>query len=624
MREMKDSGIEWIGKVPQNWAFAKIVNLYSLRVEKVSDQDFEPLSVTMKGIVPQLETAAKTNDGDNRKLVRKGDFAINSRSDRRGSCGISKYNGSVSLINTVLKPRKRMSPEYFDWLFHCTLFSDEFYRWGHGIVNDLWTTNWQDMKRITLPNPPLSEQQSIAKYLDIKCYEIDALSTDIQKQINTLEEYKCSVITYAVTKGLDKNVKMKESGVQWVDKIPHHWASTRIGYGTWIRARLGWKGLKADEYVDDGIIFLSAFNIINNQLNLNNLNYISQYRYDESPEIKIKKGDILLVKDGAGIGKCAKIDDNFSGGASVNGSLAVISSYDKINYEYLYYYLLSSMFQNYILQVLNGMGVPHLTQEELRKIKIPLPPISEQNKISDYLNNKCKEINNIISDKKIQLETLLEYKKSLIYEYVTGKKEVNSINVVLIDDKSILTAKILSLIGKNFRGKVQVQKTIYFCETMLDINLSTQYYRYEHGPYDKNIDIYLKYINSKQWFEIRNESPMKCIKGRNYSEFIRDYSSAFSKYKSDIENIVNFIKSMKTSQVERIATLYAAWNDFIIDGTPNPTDDQIIHEVLTNWTPNKADFKIETWFSSLNKMKNNGFIPTGHGLHTKHKEEQQQ
>ena len=125
-----------------------------------------PLSVTMNGIVPQLETAAKTNAHDDRKLVRKGDFAINSRSDRRGSCGISEYDGSVSLINTLLAPLGEMNPNYYNWLLHTTQFADEFYKWGHGIVDDLWTTGWQDMKKIMIPVPPLQEQKKIATFLD--------------------------------------------------------------------------------------------------------------------------------------------------------------------------------------------------------------------------------------------------------------------------------------------------------------------------------------------------------------------------------------------------------------------------------------------------------------------------
>ncbi len=140
MREMKDSGYEWLGNIPISWNLTKIGHLYRVRNQKVSDKDFPPLSVTMKGILPQLETAAKTNDGDNRKLVRKGDFAINSRSDRRGSCGISSLDGSVSLINTVLMPLNAMNPKYYNWLFHTVQFADEYYKCGHGIVDDLWTT----------------------------------------------------------------------------------------------------------------------------------------------------------------------------------------------------------------------------------------------------------------------------------------------------------------------------------------------------------------------------------------------------------------------------------------------------------------------------------------------------
>lgn len=196
---MKDSGIPWVGEIPENWEVGRVGGLYELRNQKVSDKDFMPLSVTMKGILPQLETAAKTNDGDNRKLVRVGDFAINSRSDRRGSCGISDYDGSVSLINTILKPRNRMNAKYYNWLFHTPIFADEFYKWGHGIVDDLWTTNWSEMKRISIPLPPLDEQQEIADYLDSKCAEIEQIIADKKAQIETLDGYKKSLIFEYVT-----------------------------------------------------------------------------------------------------------------------------------------------------------------------------------------------------------------------------------------------------------------------------------------------------------------------------------------------------------------------------------------------------------------------------------------
>ena len=144
--KMKDSGTACLKDIPIEWKVSQIGSLYVPRNERVSDRDYPPLSVTMQGILPQLASAAKTDDGDNRKLVRVGDFAINSRSDRRGSCGIAPCDGSISLINIVLTPLKNMNPNYYNWLFHTVEFADEFYKWGHGIVDDLWTTTWQDMK----------------------------------------------------------------------------------------------------------------------------------------------------------------------------------------------------------------------------------------------------------------------------------------------------------------------------------------------------------------------------------------------------------------------------------------------------------------------------------------------
>ena len=156
-RKMKFSGYEWIGDIPSHWQLKRIDTLYSLRNKKVSDIEFPPLSVTKNGILPQLEYVAKSNAHDDRKLVCVGDFVINSRSDRKGSCGVSLYDGSVSLINTVLTPKNKET-SYCSWLFCTTQFADEFYKYGHGIVDDLWTTGWQDMRKIVLPVPPKNEQ----------------------------------------------------------------------------------------------------------------------------------------------------------------------------------------------------------------------------------------------------------------------------------------------------------------------------------------------------------------------------------------------------------------------------------------------------------------------------------
>ena len=424
MREMKNSEVRWLGLIPKAWDLDKIVSLYSERSTKVSDRDYPALSVTKQGIVPQLESAAKTDNGDNRKLIKKNDFVINSRSDRRGSCGISEYEGSCSLINTVLAPKNNMVNQYYNYLFKTELFADEFYKWGHGIVDDLWSTKWSSMKNIMVPFPPLTEQRVIADYLDIKCTQIDTIIAKEQSVIEKLQEYKRAIITNAVVKGLDLTVEMADSGIEWIDSIPNHWKINRLIFSAYIRARLGWKGLKADEYTSAGHPFLSAVNIQNDKLVWEDLNFINDNRYDESPEIKLKLGDLLLVKDGAGIGKCAIVDQLPYGTATTNSSLGVITPYSELNSMYLYYFFESAIFQNYISRIKNGMGVPHLTQGNLKNIMVVIPPYCEQEAIVAYLDDKCSNLDSIILKKQALIDKLTEYKKSLIYEVVTGKKEV--------------------------------------------------------------------------------------------------------------------------------------------------------------------------------------------------------
>ena len=176
--EYKDSGVEWLGEVPSHWEAKRLGQFFKERREKVSDKDYAALSVTMKGIVPQLENAAKSDAGDNRKLVLKNDFVINSRSDRKGSSGTSPFDGSVSLISIVLEPRD-ISPSFVHHLLRSYPFQEEFYRYGKGIVADLWSTNSSEMKNILIPNIPIDEQTQIAKFLDHETAQIDTL---IEKQ----------------------------------------------------------------------------------------------------------------------------------------------------------------------------------------------------------------------------------------------------------------------------------------------------------------------------------------------------------------------------------------------------------------------------------------------------------
>ena len=356
------------------------------------------------------------------KTVHKGDFCISLRSFQ-GGFEYSEYEGVVSPAYQVFYKKEDLVNTYYKYIFKDSSFISKMNSYTMSL-RDGKNISYFDFGNTYLPLPTVCEQQQIADYLDTQCSEIDATAEDIQKEISLLEEYKKSVITEAVTKGLNPDAEMKDSGIEWIGQIPKHWKVVRLEFLSWVRARLGWKGLKADEYVDEGYPFLSAFNIQDSKIKWEPLNFITKERFDESPEIMVACGDVLLLKDGAGVGKCARIDSLPKGDSTVNSSLAVITCFDNLNYRYLYYSFNSSFFSSLINLKLNGMGVPHLTQEELRKFIVLLPCVKEQQQIADFLDTKCSEIDAIIADKKRQLDILADYKKSLIYEYVTGKKEV--------------------------------------------------------------------------------------------------------------------------------------------------------------------------------------------------------
>lgn len=196
---LKPSGLRRNSHIPQNWHVGRIRNYFDFRNEKVSEIDFAPLSVTKNGVVPQMDNVAKSMaEGNTRKKVCKDDFVVNSRSDRKGSCGTSPMDGSVSLIYIVLKPTQ-INPKFADYYFRCNDWVEEFYRNGKGIVADLWTTNYSIMRNIEIALPPYIEQQQIAAYLDEKCDKIDAIIEKISTQVERLKELKRSLINEVVT-----------------------------------------------------------------------------------------------------------------------------------------------------------------------------------------------------------------------------------------------------------------------------------------------------------------------------------------------------------------------------------------------------------------------------------------
>lgn len=411
MAMMKSSNTEWLGDIPAEWDVAQIGNYYELRNEKVSDYDFEPLSVTMKGIVPQLATAAKSDDHSNRKLVKKGDFVINSRSDRRGSCGISPLDGSVSLINIVMKPRGEMNPQYYNWLFHTEQFADEFYKWGHGIVDDLWTTRWQEMKKILIVAPSPDEQQAIADYLDETCSKIDEIIAEAKASIDEYKELRIAMICNAVTFGI--NGIHSDDVYYYNDYLPAVPKNWNIMKGKYILTPLS-----RDVKDDDGVVTCFRDGEVTLRSNRRETGFTNSIK--ETGYQGVEPGD--LVVHGM---------DGFAGAIGISDSRGKMSPIINVldsnqNKKYVMYYLRNLAYKDVFLGLATGIRERScdLRWNKLADLEYLIPSKTEQQEIVEWLDEYMPKYDSLIAEKESLIKDLEAYKKSLIYEVVTGKRRV--------------------------------------------------------------------------------------------------------------------------------------------------------------------------------------------------------
>lgn len=400
----KDSGVKWLGDIPSHWKINRIANYFTERKTKVSDKDYAPLSVTKMGILPQLDNVAKTNDEDNRKMVKVNDFVINSRSDRRGSSGVSLMDGSVSLINIVLEPRPCISPEYCNYLLKSYSFVEEFYRNGHGIVADLWTTRYDEMKTIKICIPPYQEQERISSYLDAATAKIDEAIAQQQRMINLLNERKKIVINHAVTKGFNPNVKYKETGIAWIGAIPEHWQLMQLRYTATNHDNLR-QPITADQRDrnDPQYDYYGASGVIDR---------IDHYNvYDKV---------LLIGEDGANLVlRNLPLVYKAEGKFWVNNHAHILKPRGN-DYDFMALVLEAADYTLFI----TGSAQPKLSQANMNAVKLPIPPIEEQREIVAGIKPKLEKIDSFIEQHSSMVSFLQERKQIIINDVVTGKVKV--------------------------------------------------------------------------------------------------------------------------------------------------------------------------------------------------------
>ena len=405
MREMKDSGIEWVGQIPKNWKV--MANKYVMHKTKDIIPTYcgeDILSLTINGvIVRDLDAGGKmpaSFDGYQRLkpgnlLMCLFDYDVTPR-----CIGLIKDNGITSPAYSQFIVDKGNHTEYYYYYY---LMIDHSKALLHMAKNLRHSFTEEQLGMIYTPVPPIEEQQRIASFLDSKCAEIDALTADIQKEIETLQEYRKSVITEAVTKGLDPNVEMKDSGIEWIGDIPRHW--------TTIKLKNTHDGMNVGESIDKEYWEESDGDIVFYTAGLNPIT--TTYRHFP-PEKYTRDNDLLLARNGTPY-VYLPIENSV-----YTDHIIRVKIKDGYSKKYIMYCLERSI----NAEIVDTVSIATWSSSIWNRQCFPLPSYEEQKVIASFLDSKCSEIDSIIADKQKQLETLAEYRKSLIYEYVTGKKEV--------------------------------------------------------------------------------------------------------------------------------------------------------------------------------------------------------
>ena len=417
MREMKDSGIAWVGEIPKEWAVnrAKYCFINTKEIAGCRADDYERLALTMNGVVKRSKddsNGLQPEKFETYQILRPDELVfklIDLQNVSTSRVGLSPYLGLVSPAYIILKSNKKKILPSFAEKYFLVLWKNQIFNalGDAGVRSNL---NSKDLLELSIPVPSLEEQQKIAEFLDGECEKIDGLTRDIQAEIETLEQYKRSVITEAVTHGLDKSAPMKDSGIAWVGFFPSHWTKKK---GKYILRYLA-KPVRQD----DGVITCFRDGEVTLRSNRREDGFTMADK-----EIGYQGVDIGdLVVHGM---------DGFAGAIGISDSRGKASPVLNVldteqNKKYIMYYLRSMAYGNVFTALSTGIRVRScdLRWNKLAELLYPLPPIGEQSKIVEYIDRQIARTDEIIADKKEQIETLEAYKKSVIYEYVTGKKQL--------------------------------------------------------------------------------------------------------------------------------------------------------------------------------------------------------
>lgn len=425
----KDSGVKWLGEVPSHWELRHLRNFLTVFSEK-GYGDSQLLSVTReRGVILRDKENKEENhnfvpdDLSGYKHLNAGDFVINKMKSWQGSYGVSEYDGIVSPAYFTCK-LKGVSPQFFSRAIRSKAYIGFFMQYSKGIRVDQWDLDPNSMKDIPFVLPPLSEQNAIASYLDSVTTQIDTAIAQQKKMIELLNERKQIIINNAVTKGLDPNVKMKDSGVDWIGEIPEGWEVRRLGsIGSTIN------GVSHDSsYFGEGDPFVSYSDVYKNYSLPKSVSGLAKSSIQERKIFSVEKGDVFFTRTSETaeeIGLTSVCLETISNAVFAGFLIRFRPQADLLAPDFSMYYFRAHIHRSYFVKEMNLVIRASLSQQLLRGLPVLLPPLQEQIKIANFLNCKINEIDSCIKSKTMQITLLQERKQIIINEVVTGKVKVS-------------------------------------------------------------------------------------------------------------------------------------------------------------------------------------------------------
>ena len=431
MTRMKESGIDWIGQIPEEWEVDFVNHIFEEHKQKnKGNKEKNLLSLSYGHIIRKsIDTSfgLLPESFDTYNIIQRGDIVLrltDLQNDKRSlRVGLARENGIITSAYLTLRLKNICcSDSYMYYLLHTYDICKVFYNFGGGVRQG---GTWSDIYKMELLIPPKNEQQKISDFLDKKTAQLDKVKALLGEQIQKLKDYRASLIYETVTKGLDKTVPMKDSGIDWIGQIPEEWEVSKLEQYVDIFGRIGFRGYTTNDIVNEGegAISYSPSNIIDYSVIDNNNTYISWSKYDESPEIQIKTGDVLYVKTGSSYGK-AGIVNKLSNKATINPQLVVLKPKKNTDSRLINYFLNSSVGKDQSELIVGGSTIPTITQESIKKMIFPKMSFEEQQKIVDFLDKKTIQIDKLIQIKNQQIKNINKQRQTLIYDYVTGKRRV--------------------------------------------------------------------------------------------------------------------------------------------------------------------------------------------------------